>query len=292
MKLAPLLAQFLYQQKRLDLRGIGTFFLNSGVPSPEVSQQTGVIADIHFENNPSIQPSNDLIGFIAQQTGKMKALAAADLESHLEMVHQFLNIGKPFQLEGIGNIAKIRSGAFEFIPGNPSSEKMKEMPGSEGRVNEEGNYDPFIKKEKSTLKYKMPVMALLLFAGIGVAVTGGYILYKNNKGAKIQPAITPALESVPTVTADTIVPEKKLEPSPDPIANNQGEFKYVLEKASKKRAFERFSKLKTYRWNVEMETNDSLEYKLYVRLPNPPADTTRIIDSLTALNGRRVYLEN
>ena len=33
------------------------------------------------------------------QTGKIKALASADLESYLELAQQFLNIGKPYLLE-------------------------------------------------------------------------------------------------------------------------------------------------------------------------------------------------
>ncbi|MEK7225799.1 MAG: hypothetical protein AAB221_08960, partial [Bacteroidota bacterium] len=112
MKLAPLLAQYLYTHKRLDLPGIGSFVLHStDVDEPDNNKQGKPIRpeDIHFDNNPGLKEAPDLIQFIAGQTGKIKALAAADLDSHLSIIQQFLNIGKPFLLEGIGSLVKIKS---------------------------------------------------------------------------------------------------------------------------------------------------------------------------------------
>jgi hypothetical protein len=71
-----------------------------------------------------------------------------------------------------------------------------------------------------------------------------------------------------------------------------GNYKFVLENAFAKRAFDRFTRLKTFQWNVQMETKDSLQYKIFMILPAVASDTTRIKDSLTNLNGRKVYIEN
>ncbi|HEV7782444.1 MAG TPA: hypothetical protein VGO58_14315, partial [Chitinophagaceae bacterium] len=70
-----------------------------------------------------------------------------------------------------------------------------------------------------------------------------------------------------------------------------GNFKFVLETANAQRAFSRLSKLKTFQWAVQMETKDSLAYKLFMILPGTTSDTTRLIDSLSMLNGKRVYIE-
>jgi hypothetical protein len=41
-----------------------------------------------------------------------------------------------------------------------------------------------------------------------------------------------------------------------------------------------------------METADSVSFKLYLLLPMTNADTTHILDSLTAFTGKKVYIEH
>ena len=77
-----------------------------------------------------------------------------------------------------------------------------------------------------------------------------------------------------------------------PIEQKTGESKYVLEIANKNRAFERYGRLKSYGWDVQIETADSVEYKLFLTLHVPTEETSWVIDSLTALNGRKVFVEN
>ena len=67
-------------------------------------------------------------------------------------------------------------------------------------------------------------------------------------------------------------------------------YKYVLEVAKKKRAVKRYNQLKDIRWKVELETQDSIQYKLFMLLP-ALSDTSRTIDSLTVMTGRKVYIE-
>ena len=96
MKIPSLLAQYLYHYKQLDLSGIGSFTLdNSAISSLQNSKQRQAILEgVTFVSNPAVKDSSELIGFIAEKTGKMKALAHSDLESHLQLAHQFLNMGK------------------------------------------------------------------------------------------------------------------------------------------------------------------------------------------------------
>src|SRR4051812_17926013 len=96
VKITTLLTQYLYTNHRLDLPGIGSFLLDaSAIAQAENTKQRSVITEgISFENNPSIKEVPALIAFISAQSGKQKALAASDLDSHLELAQQFLNIGK------------------------------------------------------------------------------------------------------------------------------------------------------------------------------------------------------
>jgi hypothetical protein len=126
LKLAPLLAQFLFFHKRLDLPGIGTFLLETSFMEEADNKQARPSgqADITFESNPFVKETPDLVQYIASQTGKIRALAAADLDSHVSLIQQFVNIGKPFLLEGIGSLVKIRSGEYAFSSGETLPEKM------------------------------------------------------------------------------------------------------------------------------------------------------------------------
>jgi hypothetical protein len=131
LKLPGLLAQYLYSKKQLDLPGIGSFFLDPSInieaPESNNKQKTEVPDGISFKNNSAIKESPDLVTYISAESGKMKPLAAADLDSHLQLALQFLNMGKPFSFDGIGTLATNRSGGYEFTPGAIMPEKVKEV---------------------------------------------------------------------------------------------------------------------------------------------------------------------
>lgn len=306
MKLAPLLAQFLYTHKRLDLPGIGSFVLHStDVDEPDNNKQGKSIRpeDIHFDNNPGLKETPDLIQFIAGQTGKIKALAAADLDSHLSIIQQFLNIGKPFLLEGIGSLVKIKSGEYAFSSGDVLSEKLKDYTAKEISATSSteesfSDYRNMLNPRKGKTNWRKPAVMLLILAGVGLAVWGGYTVYKITT-AKNKSGKTNNKEEIKkgetTLVNDTVV--NRGDSATQIIQNNpsqatpSGSFRFILEVANAQRAFERFGRLKTFQWNVQMETKDSVTYQLFMVLPATSADTSRIIDSLSRLNGRRVYIE-
>ena len=195
MKLAPLLVQYLYTHKRLDLPGIGTFLITETVytePEKHKHDKQAGHQSISFESNTSIKESPDLVQYIADHTDKIKALALADLESHLELALQFLNIGNPFLFEGIGILEKIKPGEFTFIPGQWMKEKTKEYLSREktdipdSRESFSG-YKTVIYSDHVKKKWGNPVVLILIIAGLALAVWGGYIVYKrttagNNSG--------------------------------------------------------------------------------------------------------------
>ena len=91
MKIPSLLSQYFYSNQRLDLPGIGRFTLDiSSLHSLQNSKLRSVVLEgVSFESKFLLQESPDLIAFISEKTGKMKALAAADLDSHLQLAQQF-----------------------------------------------------------------------------------------------------------------------------------------------------------------------------------------------------------
>jgi hypothetical protein len=318
LKLAPLLAQYLYTNKRLDLPGIGTFFLDpSFIIEEENSKHSrpGNMQGISFENNPSVKDTKDLIEFISSQTGKMKALATADLDSYLELAQQFLNIGKPFLVEGVGSLVKIKSGQFAFTSGDIMPEKLKEYSAREisSTSSTEESFSDYKKNSvtnKGNSGWRKPVALLLLLAGIGLAIWGGYTMYKKTTGEDNFSATPDKNKTEETVQViDTIIPatndsipitKTNLPVITDTAAKAiqsipRGNYKFVIEVANKKRAFYRYEMLKKASLSIQMSTNDSITFKLFFVLPATAMDTARINDSLTiwypALNKRRAFVE-
>ena len=294
MKIPSLLAQYFYSNQRLELPGLGTFVVDlSALQALQSTKQRNAILDgVSFESNISLQESPDLIAYIAGNTGKMKSLASADLDSHLQLALQFLNMGKPFSFEGIGILTKVKPGEFEFTPISVSTEKIKESYAGEAvsspKEESASNYDSFLSGPKTQFEWKKPVIGLMLLCGVGLAIWGGYVISQKNKKNKIQAAVVQQTASE-TIVADTLqkADSSSIAPATIPVETN---YKYVLEVAKSKRAFKRYNQLKEIRWKVELETQDSIQYKLYMILP-AIGDTTKTLDSLTAMTGRKVYIE-
>jgi len=255
-------------------------------PDPRQAKASN-LDGVTFEHNPRISASPDLVAFIASNAGKLKALAAADLDSHLELVRQFLNIGKPFLFEGIGSLAKHQSGAVTFNPGPAILEKLTEAGGRSQRTSTESeeskvDYKSILYLKKIKRGWKKPIAASLIVAGLAVAILGGYIIYKrgaNHRAENIQ-------------KAPELVLSQQTAPAPAPIIkdtvavqpSSNGTYKFVVETADKKRGLDRFELLKSWGLPVQLETPDSIQYKLFFVLPAQAVDTTRLLDSL-----RRLY---
>ena len=278
MKISPLLAQFLINNKQLSLAGLGRFTLNDS-------------GEINFQHDAYVKEDAELVNFIAESTGKMKSLVASDLDSNLELARQFLNIGKPYLFEGIGTLSKNKYGTIEFVQGNYSQEKNKENL-SDGRdktsttENSFTDYEEmFSPKKQGPPATKRIVTWLVAIAGLSLAVFGGYIVYTKTKNQKepvlkqeeIQPIIVP--DSLPKPKDTTISIAKPVDTS--------GMYRFVIEKAARQRAFSRYNYLKENLINVKMDTKDSVLFNLYFLLPATPADIAKKRDSLQRLYSTR-----
>lgn len=302
MKLDSLFAQFLAEHKKLDLPGIGSIFYDrvseTDAESGKTSKLTGT-GNLVFVHKTSLRESPELVQFIASETGKQKALAASDLDSFLELAQQFLNIGKPFMLEGIGSFNRSRSGELIFTPGQPVPEMMKDNPDRDSSLSQETHpdYKSILYQSKIKTGWKKPVAIILVAAGLAFAIWGGYTIYKrtvkknkteikNTDNPSVTDTLSPTLNNTPPVQKDTGSTS-----GPGVNSMNTGSYKYILEISSATRAFDRFERLKKFQWPVYMETTDSVIFKIFLRLPAPASDTTRMLDSLSKLNGKRVFIE-
>jgi len=285
LKLPILLSQYLREQKTLSLPGIGIFSLTGPLPSDDANSLL-LSSHIEFERKSVKEADDKLINFIKQETGKIKPLAIADLETFIATGMELLNMGKPFQLEGIGNIQKNKNGQLEFVAGEPivtRNEPTHTEHGKKTSVFEDNKYEP-----KSNPLQKVLAFGLLL-AGLGVVLLGGYYLYNrsnnptetaNDETLNDPPARQQVIDTVAAPVDSTLIVKQA------PI------YKFVLENTnSKTRALKRYNQLRSMAIDVKMETPDSTIFKLYFIIPSTAADTIRIKDSLTNYYGRRIIIE-
>jgi hypothetical protein len=291
LKISPLLAQYLYANKELILEGIGRFTFDgaeTAVTENNRLAKGGISGTISFQDKQSLKEDEGLIAYVAAQTGKMKSLAAADLNSHLELARQFLNIGKPFLFEGIGTLSKNKAGQFEFFqegqPNDKLSESRTQIAGHTSTTEDSfSDYEAMLSPKKPGTPVSRRVLVMLtMIIGIGLAVLGGYLVYNNGLNKKetakeidIQPQNTLVVDSALVKPSDSALAQT--------ISKPPGSYHFVVEQAMRKRALDRFSKLRSYGVNIRMETRDSVRFKLYFLLAAAPADTARIRDSLAVL---------
>lgn len=311
LKITNLLAQYLYTKKQLDLPGIGTFTLDNDIvlDSEKIKHnKTVTLEGVSFRHDRTVKEDPDLIAFISEHSGKIKALASADLNSHLELASQFLNIGKPFLFEGIGSLVKTQSGEFAFTPGQVIPDRIDSANHREyGKeaISEEpvGDYKSVFYNKHTKSAWKKPAAIGLILLGFGLAIWGGYTVYKKraersekeetvvsddknrtNQNTNNESPDTTTQKSDTTATVTIIANQPPIKPAP------AGTTKFILEISPKERALYRYNRLKTFQWQVEMETRDSSSFTLYMLLPVSSADTSRVLDSLSRLNGKRVYI--
>jgi len=130
MKIEQLIVQFLYKNKKVTLQDIGIFYLSPDIIIPEDSDKETVLPEnaIRFEYNTKAAQDEDLINYIVQQTRKIKPLATSDLESFTILGRQFMNIGKPLPIEGLGILQKNQLGGYEFIQGSSMNTRLEPQP--------------------------------------------------------------------------------------------------------------------------------------------------------------------
>ncbi|MBK8086807.1 MAG: hypothetical protein IPK31_01885 [Chitinophagaceae bacterium] len=250
MKIQDLLPQYLYQQKKLTLPGLGTFELNSAINVYELKEEGWPENTITFSQDRSAVLSDELLAYVVQHTGKMKPLAISDLESHLSNGVQMLNIGKPLPLKGIGSLSKLNNGDLVFHQGTPALEKIdsintdhvKDRTAEQDEINE---IDFTSAPEKSSKKVIIILASVLAVALIAWAV---YLAIPKKQTAAVTEqdettqqdtiaATPPAITDTTAAKPDTAISRKPdsivVAPAPVTVAPS-GTFQLVIQQYKSK----------------------------------------------------------
>ncbi|MEP6616602.1 MAG: hypothetical protein ABJA57_08495 [Ginsengibacter sp.] len=289
MKIEQVIVQHLYNNKQISLQGIGTFKLDNFVPHQADPDKELVIPanSISFEYNSRATEDPALIDSIVLHTKKIKPLATADLDSYLMLGRQFLNIGKPFVIDGLGTLDRTREGGMEFIAGqftNLKIEPPKALKENEGEVISGLFNDYGTKPESNSRRNTVMIVSLIVLAVIGWAIYH----YLFSKKTTEETLVAPITVSDTPLASNQVKPDSNLVAIDDssshkPTADdNDGyTFRIVFKITNSKEAAKTsMNKLNSWGHKVIMYTQDSVNYKLAELFKLPLSDTTRARDSL------------
>lgn len=288
MKFDDLLAQYLYDNKTLNLQGIGTFTLEGKVSIPYEQDREVYypIEGLNFFHNTKVTIDDDLVAFLVKKLGKIQPLVRSDLESYLSNVKQFINLGKPYTIEGVGTLHINNQGTYEFTPGNflPVKEELNPH-----RDNPEHNYpqkDRGSAAGKAFLVVLIVLASIAALAGIGWGVYAFVIKNKSEEKAVSLPVDSPVTETIPVDTTPT---------EPVISVSDTTAYKMIFEETRlRSRAVNRTAQLQTLKIDARYDssgTGNAVKYRIFVVKDLMPADTTRVRDSIAKFFLRKVYVE-
>jgi hypothetical protein len=299
VKIEQLIVQYLYSHKKVTLQGIGTFKLDPSVvlPAENEKDKDFVMPEnaFQFEYNLKAEEDEGLVHYIVEHTRKILPLASADLDSYAILAKQFLNIGKPLRIEGVGTVQKNQQGDYQFIPGHFITPKIDDIPKQEReRTDESVSFESEAKVNNSRRN-------LLIFIGVLTFILAGlgiYYFIMNKKASRpepetvtqtIAPADTTKTDSITVVPIDTT--PAVIAPPVIPLDSNG--FKIVLKKYPTAAAADKaFKRLSTYGHKLEVIKLDSSNYELTMPIKAPLSDTLRVRDSLRQFFGGNPYVKH
>ena len=304
MKIEQLLVQYFYLNKKVTLQGIGTFNLSPDFIVPPDTDKDIVIPEnaVSFKYNSRATEDEGLIDYIVQQTRKIKPLASADLESYVKLASQFLNIGKPLKIDGIGMLEKNQTGEYAFIQGHLINTKTEQ---AEVKLKEKNAEDIYFGNEATPASVNNKKLLALLAGVVLLVAIGAASWYFFIKQDETLPAaentteqnILPALPITDTTKKDSLVTIRQKTDSvvllATPPTNNGYTFKVVIKNyPSLRLAQQSFTRLSNYGHKLLLYTADSVIYKVAMPFTRPLADTTYAKDSIrNRLFGGKPYIE-
>ena len=298
LKIEHLLVQYLYNTKQVKLQGIGVFKVKNDVTISAESNIDGTA--FTFEYDLKTTEDENLVDYIVQETRKIKPLASSDLDSYAILAKQFLNLGKPFYIEGVGTIQKNQSGFYEFIAGQFISPKIGD-----------GNRLVKDKKDQNTMFETEPVVnnkgrnSLISLITIAIIFVSFIIYYFNSQNKLGSSEVseqtttlkktgedlkTTAILNTDKKNIDTVINIAAIKIDKKIIDSNS--FRIVLKEYTTLKAVEKaYSKLTEYGHKVKIIKIDSSNYKLTMTFSRMLKDTLRVKDSLRIFFGGKPYVD-
>ncbi|MFT4152425.1 hypothetical protein [Parafilimonas sp.] len=269
---------YLYENREVALEKIGYIKVVSfaGADSKEAA------VDYIFDRK--ITTSTGLVEYISEKTGKNKSLVAADLESHLKGVREFINIGKPYEIPQIGFIKANNSGVYAFTP-------VSEINTKPVRSAVQPAAQTGAKSSRTVVQIISLIIAIAILSGLGWQAYQALSKKTSEAGVNTSGNADTASAEDTIKTADTATTQRPAGYLPGDSVN----VRYIFEvTASGLRARSRTAQLQRFGNNALYDSfisNNTRRYDLYILKKTKIADTLRVKDSLSKFFMRDIMLK-
>ena len=288
-----LIRDYLYEQKTVSFEKIGTLSIADKSKAAETQQPQG---NLIFEFDKRATTSPGLITYIAERTNKNKGLILSDLESYIELMRQFINIGKPYEMDGVGVFKLAKSNEYEFVPydGSEPTEEQKIIKRQQIK-----NNSSLVVKKGSDKRALMFLAVLIILGVIAVIGWGSYKLFMGKSFFSSTPDTTatittpiidtPVLHPDTTLNADTTATT-----APPTIIGDTSDYKFIFETTTSPNR----AALRTQQFNKSGKpsgydstaTDSGFVYHLYFKMRLKNSDTTATKDSLMKYLTRNIKI--
>jgi hypothetical protein len=305
LKITHFLVQYLHQNKKMQLQGIGEFTLDNFYENPFEGEKGKIkVPDNSIRFSPSKKTGEDggLIDYISQQTKKIRPLAASDLEDYLNIGKQLLNVSKQFYIEGLGTLLLNDYGNLEFLQGHevfaPLNTEITNL--AKSKVEDrsaEIDFEKYTGTAGSGNTLRKLLVLLAFAAGLFIIGWIGWYFFQqwqNSKKEELNETtdnIKPVLNAPSTDSSASQVQKDTAVTLSAQNAPEDAAYYIVIETAKRQRAEYRYNDLIKMGYNVSLGTKDSITFKLYTTINRSLSDTTKTMDSLSRFFGRKVYLD-
>lgn len=291
LKIEQVLIHYLLKNKEITLQGIGTFKAVAPLPDRADHDRPVIIpaGAISFDYDPKAEADPALIEFITEITGKIKPLAASDLESYIALGKQFLNIGNPFILHNIGTLHKNNSGQLIFKDGQYAADRMdpqRKIQDEGAEQHDENMFNEYQREDTRNKGRGILITVAIIIVAMIIWALYQFFFKSPDKPESITSTnvISPVADSLFNDSINRSVNQ------PDAIVKAPSDtftFKVIVNEYSDRiRAEKREKELTNYRRKVILYTTDSIIYKIAEPFNRPLSDTLKVMDSLNKYYGK------
>jgi hypothetical protein len=277
-------SSYLYKHQIVVIPTIGEFALDKAIQANEgrEGEEFFPTEGISFTYNKHATVEPAFVQYIKGLLPKPISLIESDIEDYALQISDWLNIGKPYTINGIGTLTKLHDGVIEFCVGKPKIENIADIVASIAQ--KENTYESLVIQNKKSVELNFKKL-LAIFGSLillAIVVWLGIFLYKKSFVHAIKPVVVDSIK-IPVKNPIQTNLQSHKESTTTTVTTDTVRYKmYFLASKYKEKAdklFEYWSKLEKINRD-ELIVNDTMRYRLFFYKKAVPKDTATLKNKL------------
>lgn len=289
-------ATYLYEHQFISLPNIGEFALDKSInfTNEEEKKNFFPLEGLSFSYNRKATIQPEFVQYIRSFITKPISLIESDIQDYTLQIINWLNLGKPFTIEGIGTLTKLQNGQIEFSVGVSKIENISSIISS--IAHKESNFEGLIVEQsykKKLTSNKNLIFTIIIFTlfGLLVWVISYFVNQSKNNDAQLVIIDTTVVHETPQTNVPIITDTTGT--TVLPIMDTVRYKIYFLSSKYKEKADKQFAYWSKFEKvnRDEVFVKDTMRYRLYIYKKAIPRDTTDVKISLSKYFKHAITIE-